>query len=143
MRIRTILSSAVAALVGIAVIGCGNTSPTGGNPSTPKNSDDKFTVKTPVLTTELKQGERKTVTITLDRGSAFQDSVQLSAEAPNGLKADFAKANIAASDPADVAMTVEANADAPIGEHIIKVTATPGKGKATAIDMKVKVEAKQ
>lgn len=144
-------------------LGCGNTSPTGGRAGTstadtgrggtpatdnrgttpPANTNDKsatFQIKGPLLAPSLKQGEKKNVEITVDRGNNFKDAVKLSAEAPKGLKVEFAKPSVAAGDDPKVAMSVEADKDAPIAEHMIKVTATPTQGAATSLDVKVKVE---
>nr|MCU0706519.1 hypothetical protein [Fimbriiglobus sp.] len=99
-----------------------------------------FQIKGPALTPSLKQGEKKNVNLTLDRGNNFKDSVKLSAEAPKGLKVEFAKPTVVAGDPADTVMSIEADKDAPAAEHVVRVTATPGMGKPTMLDVKVKVE---
>jgi uncharacterized membrane protein len=140
MRIRIMLSTAAAVVAGLLTTGCGNTSNTGGNTNTTTKSD-KFTVSGPTMAPTVKQGDRQTVSVTVNRGADFKDSVKLSADAPKGLKATFDKGTVEGSDPKEAAMTVEAAKDAPLGEHMIKVTATPGTGAATTLEVKVKVEA--
>jgi uncharacterized membrane protein len=163
MRNR-ITGAAAALIAGLFAVGCGNTSPTGGKlggaaasgsssggNTTPANTtagsaNDKsatFTVKGPALTPSITQGEKKNIALTLDRGATFKDSVKLTAEAPKGLKVEFGHATVAAGDPAETSMTVEAAADAAIAEHVVKVTATPASGAATSLDVKVKVDAKK
>jgi uncharacterized membrane protein len=149
VQILTLTAGVTAALF---AVGCGNTSPTGGHSTTKTNptlgttSTDKsaaFSFKGPALTPSMTQGEKKNVVLTLDRGNDFRDSVKFSAEAPKGLKVEFPKASVAAGDPADVTMAVEAAADAAAAEHTIKVTATPASGAATSLDVKVKVDQKK
>lgn len=138
-------------IAGLFAAGCGNTSPTGGRTGATgagagSSANDKsatFTVKGPMLATTLTQGEKKNIALTLDRGTNFKDSVKLAADAPKGLKVDMPKNTVAAGDPADATLVVEAAADAPVGDHVIKVTATPGEGAATSLDVKVKVDAKK
>lgn len=147
MRIQ-ILTAAAGVTAALFAAGCGSTSPTGGhstNPTTGKVNDKAatFSIKGPATTPSMTQGEKKNVVLTLDRGNDFRDTVKFSAEAPKGLKVEFGKASVAAGEPADVNMSVEAAADAAAAEHNIKVTATPATGAATALDVKVKVDAKK
>lgn len=147
MRVQ-ILSVAAGVTAALFAAGCGSTSPTGGhstNPTTEKVNDKAatFDFKGPATTPNLAQGEKKNITLTLGRGNDFRDTVKFPAEAPKGLKVEFPKASVAAGEPADVIMAVEAAADAAVAEHNIKVTATPATGKATARDVKVKVDAKK
>ena len=115
-------------------IGC-NKSPEGGVTGT-KNS---FKVTAPTLPLMLKQGDKQTVTVTLDRESGFQQTVKLDAQAPKGLKADFDMKSVKASDAKDVSLSITADKDAALGDHVVKVTATPDTGSATTVDIKVTV----
>jgi uncharacterized membrane protein len=122
-------------------LGCGK-SPEGGQPGT----KDSFTITAPVLPVMLKQGDKQTVTIKLDRDSAFQDDVTFSHEGPKGLDVDIDKAVLGkrtfkAGEPGEFALSITAAKDATPGDHIVKVIATPAKGTATHKDVKVKVEA--
>jgi uncharacterized membrane protein len=129
------LSLAVVGGLMIVSVGCNN-SPQGGNPGT----SDSFKVSAPVMTTTIKQGEKETVTLTLQRGTDFKKNVEVKADAPKGLNVVMKSSRVNASDPADVSFTVEADKAAPLGDHIIKVTATPESGAATTVDVKVNVK---
>ena len=93
-NLLVLAASAVLAISG--GIGC-NKSPEGGVTGT-KNS---FKVTAPTLPVTLKQGDKQTVTVTLDRESGFQQTVKLDAQAPKGLKADFDMKSVKASDAKD------------------------------------------
>jgi len=141
-----------AAVFALSPIGC-NQSPPGGNtkantsPVTTLTGGGKatFTLKGPTLSTTVKQGDRQTVDITVDRGSEFKEAIKLDAEAPKGVTAEFGKKTIEASDPADskVTLTISAEKDAAVGDHVIHVKGTPATGAATSLEVKVKVEAKK
>lgn len=124
------------ALVAATLVASGcNNSPQGGSPGT----TDSFKIKAPDLATTIKQGEKETVKLTLDRNKDFKKSVTVSAEAPKGLKVVMNSKTITASDPADFSFTVEAEKTAPVGDHTVRVTATPESGTATVVEVKVKV----
>jgi uncharacterized membrane protein len=130
-----ILSLATALALGLGSAGCNN-SPQGGNPGT----SDSFKVTAPTMTTSLKQGEKETVTMNVTRGTDFKKNVDLKADAPKGLKAVLVSSKVAPSDPATISMTIEADKTCPLGDHIVKVTATPDSGAATTVDVKVTVK---
>jgi uncharacterized membrane protein len=152
-----IISAGVVVLAAAALAGC-NTSPPGGathrgsaathastSPTTAAtpNTEDKdatFTIAAPTLSTHVKQGETKTVKLSLHRGSKFHEDVTLKVDAPAGLKADPAETVVKASDQADdIAVQVSADKDAALGDHTVKVTGTPAKGAATSVDVTVTV----
>jgi len=135
---KHLLLAAGVAVLALAPVGC-NTSSSGGVAGT----KDSFTLTGPTMTTTIKQGDRQTVEVTLDRKNDFKQDVKFEADAPKGLKVDFASKTVKASDPAKAAMTVEAEKDAPLGEHTITVKATPDHGNATTVPVKVKVEEKK
>lgn len=124
-----------AALIGAA--GC-NQSPQGGNPGT----NDSFKVSAPSMATTLKQGEKETVKLSVVRGTDFKKAVAIKADAPTGLKVVMNTTSVKASDPADLSFTVEADKTAPLGDHTVKITATPDSGAATVVDVKVTVTEK-
>ena len=130
------LAFAAAAFAITCGLGC-NSSSTGGITGT----DNSFKVVAPTLAEKLKQGDKHTVNLTIDRGSGFQQTVKLDAEAPKGLRVDFDKSTIKPGDAKEVAMSVTADKDAAIGDHVIKVTAKPETGAATMVDVKVTVVA--
>jgi len=90
------------------------------------------------LPTTIKQGNSETVKLTLDRGKDFKEGVKLKIETPDKVKAEY-KETIAASDPPEITVKLDVDKAAAVGEHTIKVTATPDKGKATSGEFKIKV----
>jgi uncharacterized membrane protein len=127
-------AATAAALFAFTSIGCNN-SPEGGSPGT----KDSFTVSGPTTATTIKQGNKETVTVTLNRGSDFKKKVTLDVKAPDKVKATFDKTSIGSGDDKDVKLTIDVDKDAPVGEHVIKVTGTPESGNATTLDVKVSV----
>lgn len=123
-----------AALLAAAPLAC-KQSPEGGSPG----SNDSFKLQAPVMPEVLKQGERETLTLKLDRGSDFKKSVKIDVKAPEGLKVDPAHKTVKASDPAEVSITIEADKKAAAGDHKITVVATPESGNPTSLDVTVKV----
>lgn len=127
----------MAALAGFFV-GC-NKGPEGGTP----NSKASFTVGLPgPLSQDVKQGDTRTLEGgSIDRGSEFKKDVTLKVEAPSKVDVKLDKDTIKASDgDTKFKITVAPAKDAPLGEHAVKVTATPaGGGDAVTKEFKVKV----
>ena len=126
-------SAALALTVGI---GC-NKSSEGGVSGT----KDTFKIGAPVMATTIKQGDKQTISVTIDRDSNFQQSVKLDAQAPKGLKVDIDKSTVKSSDPKEVALSISADKDCPLGDHVVKVTGKPDTGNPTTVDVKVTVTA--
>jgi len=140
MTTRTRTAFFAAALT-LTFIGCGK-SPEGGQPGT----SETFTVSAPMLPVMLKQGDKQTVSIKVDRDASFKEDIAVKHEEPKGLKVEFSKAmlgeqTIKPGEPGEIVMSITADKDATPGDHVVKVIATPGKGTATHKDVKVKVEA--
>jgi len=131
-NLLVLAAAAVFAVVG--GVGC-NKSPEGGVAGT----SNSFKVTAPTMPVSLKQGDKQTVTVTVNRDSGFQQAVKLDAEAPKGLKAEFDHKSVKASDPKEVSLSITADKDAALGKHVIKVTATPDTGSATTVDVNVEV----
>ena len=94
----------------------------------------------------IKQGDKQTVTIKVERDASFKDEIAVKHEQPKGLKVEFSNAvlgvqTIKPGEPGEIQMSVTADMDATPGDHVVKVIATPAKGTATYKDVKVKVEA--
>jgi uncharacterized membrane protein len=140
----------------ICGLGCNNSPPGGpgaSKPSTGKtvgekahettgvgNSENTFKISLPSLETSIKQGEKKTVKISISRGKNFDQDVNLTLSGlPKGITASPASPTIKASDKeADV--TFEAAKDAELGDFTVKVDAAPKDGAATSADMKLGVK---
>ena len=131
---KKMLAATAAVLFALTSVAC-NKSPEGGSPGT----KDSFTVSGPTISTSIKQGNKETVTITLNRGSDFKKKVALDVKAPDKVKATFDKSSVASSDDKDVKLTIDVDKEAPVGDHIITVTATPEAGTATKLDVKLSV----
>jgi len=130
-----------AALVAAGLLGC-NQSERGGKTGDDTRGSETFRLKAPATSTTIKQGDRQTVKLTIDRGKNFKEDVMLTASAPTGLTVDLDPKSVKASDSEAVSATVTAAKDAPVGDHTIKVTAKPTKGNATDVEFKVNVEKK-
>lgn len=126
----------LAALCGF-LVGC-NKSPEGGTAGT----NASFKISLPAMTKDVKQGTSETFEGSLDRGSEFKKDVVLKVEAPPKVEVKLNKESIKAAD-ADTKFSVIVTpaADAPIGEHTVKVTGTPAGGSPTTGEFKIKVTA--
>jgi len=131
---KNLTAAFAAALFALAPVAC-NKSQEGGSPGT----KDSFTVSGPTTSTTIKQGNKETVTLTLNRGSDFKKKVSLDVKAPDKVKVTLDKNSVAASEDKDVKMTIDVDKDAPVGDHMIHVTATPEAGTATKLDVKLTV----
>jgi uncharacterized membrane protein len=138
---RILTAAALLAVAGL--VGCGTSEP-GGKTSDRTPSKSTFNISGPASVTAptIKQGDRQTVKLTLNRGSDFKEDVTLSAEAPTGLSVDLEPKKVKASDPKEFTATVTVGKEAAVGDHTVKVTAKPETGNATTYDLKVKVEKK-
>ena len=116
---------------------CGCLSPRGGGMS----SDEGFRIGAPTLTTDVKQGELQTVTVSLHRDEQFKRDVRLEIKASKGLSAAPTNVVVKASDKPDVQIRITAAKDAALGEYRVYVKGTPDTGEATSAEFKVKVVA--
>jgi len=134
---KNTLAAFAAALFALAPVAC-NKSPEGG-PS--PGTKDSFSMTGPSSTvgTTIKQGNKETVTITLNRGSDFKKSVKLEAKAPDKIKATLDKTTVGKDEDKDVKLTIDVDKDAALGKHTITVTGTPESGTATKVDVEVTV----
>jgi hypothetical protein len=105
--------------------------------SQPENT---FTLSLPTLSTHLKQGEKKQVNIGIHRGKNFDQDVKLEfKDIPQGVKLTPSSAVLRASEK-EVELTVEAGADAALGDHTIAVAGTPMRaGQATSSNFKITI----
>jgi len=149
---KYLLSLAACMLAIVGFVGCNQSEP-GGKPKdnksdnrmsipTPGANKEAFTMKAPTLATKIKQGDRQTVKLTLDRGSEFKSDVSLKVDAPKGVTVELDPKTVKASDGETVNVTVTAAKDAALGDHTVSVTGTPKDGKATDVSFKVTVEKK-
>jgi hypothetical protein len=137
---KKFLASFVVVVLASAV-GC-NTSDRGGDTAQSKTS---FSLKGPtqLVSTDIYQGETKTVEVTVSRGSDFKQGVNLKAEVvgeAGGIHAEVAPAMLKASDPEKVVVTVKAEEKAALGKRTIRVTGTPESGNPTHVEFNMEVK---
>jgi uncharacterized membrane protein len=123
----------------VALVGCNASNPGGSGSGVAKKAT--FKIDAPLTHTTLKQGDTKEVKLTLDRGKDFHEDVDLKFEAPTGLTVDPSSHTVKSGDDKDVTVKVTAAKDAPVGDHVIKVTGTPKSGSTATVDVTIKVEA--
>jgi hypothetical protein len=141
-RIACVLVVTLAALAGCKQQGTpggpGATSPTQTKPIGGQ-ADDTFTLSVPSMSTSLKQGETKTVTIGINRGKNFDGDVTLKfGETTKGLAIDPTTPVIKHGD-ADAKITLKAADDATLGDSTVKVHGHPTKGAVAANEFKVTI----
>jgi uncharacterized membrane protein len=105
------------------------------------SSDEGFKIAGPIMTTDVKQGDRQTVTVSLKRDKFFKQDVTLRATATSGISVEPSKVLVRASESPDVQFQIKAPRDAALGEYMVHVVATPENGASTAQDYMVKVVA--
>jgi uncharacterized membrane protein len=107
----------------------------------PNGKADSFEVKAPALTTALKPGESKIVKLTLERGKEFKQTVKLTADgAGKGIKVELPRSEVKAGDPGEIEMKLTAEEQAAPGDAKVTLKATPEKGEAKSVEVKVSVE---
>lgn len=126
----------VMALGVMTSFGC-QTSPRGGGVS----RDEGFKIAVPMLATEVKQGDRQTVTVSLQRGAAFKRDVTLEFRPSSGISVDPTRVVVKGGDDPDVQLRIAAARDANLGEYRVHVRGTPETGESTSVEFKVKVVA--
>jgi hypothetical protein len=106
-------------------------------------SKDTFSLRTPALSTSVKQGESKSATIAISRGSTFDEDVQLSfTDLPTGVTIDPDTATLKKDDK-EVKLNVMASENAAVGDFTAHVVGHPMKTGADAkTDFKISVTAK-
>jgi uncharacterized membrane protein len=151
MRLRligcnVILTTALGLFVGAGLTGCTKESPKGGPgapsaPNTTGANTDSFTLKAPSATTSITQGQDHEVTVSVSRGSKFDQDVKVTFKAPAGIeiKPDTATAKKGSD---DIKVSVHAKADAKVGKEDVEVIGTPTNGAATTVRFPVEVKAK-
>ena len=76
----------------------------------------------------------------MDRGKDFHSDVALKFEVPTGISVEPSTQTVQSGDDKNVTIKVSAAKDAPVGDHEVKVIATPTAGNMTSVMFKVKVE---
>jgi hypothetical protein len=131
--VRTI----TAAMACIILLGCASSSPRGGGEA----KGEGFKVVVPTSDVLVKQGETRSVTVSVQRDDYFKRDVDLDIKPTTGIAVEPASALVRASDKPDVQVRVSASRDAALGEYRVYVKGTPESGAATSVEFRVKVVA--
>jgi hypothetical protein len=104
---------------------------------------DSFSLRLPILSTSLKQGESKSVTVSINRGTDFDQDVTLNfSNMPNGVTLSPANP-IINKDEKDTKISVTAADDAAIGDFTVNVSGHSSKGGPDATnELKLSVAGK-
>ena len=105
------------------------------------SESEGFKLGAPVFATEIKQGDRQTITVSLHRGEYFKEDVRLEIKASEGISVRPTDVLIKANDTPDVSLQITAPKDAALGEYHVYVKATPKTGQPTSTEITVKVVA--
>jgi uncharacterized membrane protein len=100
---------------------------------------ESFKISAPYFDTKIKQGETRTVTVSLKRGDYFKQDVKLEIKAADGISVEPAQILVKASDKSDVQLMITAHKSAALGEYKVSVMGTPETGEATSTEFNVKV----
>jgi len=126
------------------LVGCNQDTSGGPGATTPPSkkpmlgqTEDTFSLAAP--STKLNQGETKIVSVGIKRGKNFSEDVSLKlADLPTGVTFDPASALIKHGDT-DAKITLQAAADAALGDFTAKLTGHPTKGADAVAEMKISV----
>lgn len=110
--------------------------------STSSPSTTKLTLHGPTTETTIKQGDTKTVRISLDNEPKYLVPVKLHAEAPKGLRAELTNESIKSSERSETDLKISVDKDASVGEHTIRITGKGDSATITPAEVKVKVVAR-
>jgi hypothetical protein len=143
---KVLMGLMVAGLV--AGLGCNQS--TGGRPATGAHGGgitggkEKFTLKGPVTTTTLMQGETRKDELTVSKGAEFKDDITFSVKSkPEGVDATVEPKTLKGSEGSGkVEVTLKAADNAKTGEGTVVVEGKPHEGEPADIPIKVKVEPK-
>jgi hypothetical protein len=142
---RTLAAFLIVSLAALA--GCGKGTSGGPGATNPTNNkpmvgqeDNSFSLSTSSLT--LKQGEAKETSISIKRGTDFDQDVTITFEnLPKGVTVSPAEPVIKHGDK-EAKFKVEAKDDAALDDHKITVKGSPAKGPAATNEIKLTVKKK-
>lgn len=99
-----------------------------------------FNISAPTLPTVVKQDNKESIALKLNRGSEFREDVKLAVSAPDALKVELNRKEVKGTDGSgEFTVTVSPTKDAPVTEHKVRVTGTPDKGAPASVEFVVKV----
>lgn len=133
----------------VAALGCNKNTSGGPGANLPPSeqatvgqTEDTFSLDTPMMSTKLAQGEAVPLTIGITRGKNIdQDVTLMFNDLPNGVTIDPMSPVIMRSDK-DAKVTLEAADDAALGDFTVKVMGHPTEGPDATSDLKITVNEK-
>lgn len=133
----------------VAAFGCNKNTSGGPGANLPSSdqatvgqTEDTFSLDTPMMSTKLAQGEAVALTIGITRGDNIDEDVSLVFnDLPEGVTIDPASPTIMRSDT-DAKVTLKAADDASLGDFTVKVMGHPTKGPDATSDLKITVNEK-
>ena len=109
---------AIVVTLGLAAVsGCQSSSPRGGGVS----KDEGFKIVVPTFDMHVKQGEVRTVAVSLRRGAYFKQHVKLHIQASPGISVDPTDVLVKASESPEVQFRVAATKDTALGAYRVTV----------------------
>jgi uncharacterized membrane protein len=145
-RLLTLVS--MSALV--VLTGCENGKPGGPGATSPGSdrkpvvgqTDDTFRLDMPNLSTTIKQGETKIVSVGIKRGKNFNQDVALKFDnMPKGVTIEPGAAAIKHGEE-ETKLTIKVAEDAALGDFTVGVSGIPAKGATATNNLKITVEKK-
>ena len=103
--------------------------------------DVGFKIAVPTLGTDVKQGEVRAVTVSLQRGESFKQDVKLQIQASKGISVEPTDVLVKASESPDVQVRITTTKDTAFGAYVVSVKGTPKTGEPTSTAFTVKVVA--
>jgi uncharacterized membrane protein len=143
------LFAGLAVTAAVLVTGCGEGAPGGpgakevtANKPIVGQADNTFSLDVPKMSTTLKQGETKDLTIDVARGKNFSEDVELKfSGVPKGVTVDPASPVIMHRDK-EAKITVKVADDAALGDFTVKVTGHATTGADVMNEFKMTVAKK-
>jgi len=122
--------------------GPGATNQSGKKQSVAGHPDETFSLSVPTLSTKVKQGESKEITIGIKRGTNFNEDVTLKfSDVPKGVSIDPAMPVIKHSDN-EAKVKITAADDAALGDFKVELIGQPTKGANSTNTINVTVDKK-
>jgi uncharacterized membrane protein len=125
----------VVTLALVTVSGCQSSSSRGGSVL----KGEGFKIAVPTYDTEVKQGDVRTVTVSLERGESFKQDVRFQINTTKGISVDPTNILVKASEKPDVQLQITVPKDAALGEYSVSVKGTPETGEPTSTSFDVQV----
>jgi uncharacterized membrane protein len=125
----------VVTLALVTVYGCQSSSSRGGSVL----KGEGFKIAVPTYDTEVKQGDVRTITVSLERGESFKQDVRFQINTTKGISVDPTNILVKANEKPDVQLQIMVPKDAALGEYSVSVKGTPETGEptSTSFDMQV------